>query len=1572
MAKRTINVTGAAEHNLRDVDVSFGPGLTAVVGVSGSGKSSLAFDTLYHEARRRFLDTMAVGVSDRSRAASVRAITGLGPAVAIAQNVLNRNPNSIIATAIGVHPYLRILFSRLSVVNCPACGTQVRALTDEERVNEARRLHGAVRVPLVRGIAGTHARLLKAIQDGVGRTAIAVDGKKWNGKPLDPDEPHDIVVTTGEIAANATAAAVRSALAAADAWGCTEVLVGGTPLLRSPICPRCGAWVPPLEALCFRLGSEVDTSSHTIAGRTLDDVLAMTAGQALAFTDGADLGPRAKRIVTELERRLAPLVELGLDHLTLDRPMPTLSRGESQRVRLAVVLAGRLEDLLHVLDEPSIGLHRRDVERLFGVLAELPGPVVMVEHDAAAVANADDVIEVGPGAGPHGGGVTFKGTPAKLWKSSTVSGRFFSKRDAALTREARPPAESVITVRGARGRNLTGFDAIFPAERITVVTGPSGAGKTTLVRDVVLASVEAGRAVDCDGFEGDVPRALAVDQSPIGNNPRSNPATYTKVLDKIRDLFAKATGASPSIFTFNREEGACPECEGMGAVEISLRYIASTWIECEACDGTRFRPETLEHRPEIGGRPHTIADILAMSVDEARDVFGDQRAIRKILDALSDVGLGYLALGQPSPTLSGGEAQRVRLARQLARAKPGDLVVLDEPTTGLHPADLARLIGVLDGLTQAGCTVIVVEHQPDVVDAADWIVELGPGGGPNGGRLVHCGPPPKQAGNAISPREKARTRPRASDAIRMRGASANNLRSVDVDIPKGRFTAVTGVSGSGKSSLVRDVLAAEAMKRLLESMSMYERQGLREGPDAPVTSLDGLGPTLVLDAERRWSSGYAEGLARPTATVGVASGIAHLVTVVLARGGVRTCVKCGGTMSRLSQTADSKWRCDDCDEIGVAIEPRHLALRNALSVCPTCRGRGRAARGRVDRLIVKPELPICGGAMYSPGYFPRGYLCTPGTGGNKALTAFAARHEFDPKTTPWNEMPQHVQDAFLWGDPEPFPEGVQLWESGRRWGGVMTGLQTWDQGGLYTSFVVCPQCNGKRLRPEYLEIRVEGFDRTDLHSMPITDLARVLARATVHDTLASDARETAQHRAEFLCRVGLGYLHLDRLAGTLSAGEAQRVKLAAVLGSGLLGMTILLDEPSRGLHPREVEALAGALTELRDGGNTVIAVEHDGVLLAHADHIVEIGPGAGADGGNVVFEGPHTKAKTGATTEALNGSTVARRARRTASSWMTIRGARENTLAIDELRLPLGVLAGVCGVSGSGKSTLVVDTLGLALAPPKLTTSVALKQYEPGDHDAIDGPPPRTVVADQSKAGIDSPGLYLGIIAALRKAFAASDDAVAAGLTPSDFANGCDRCRGGQIVEGMGFLPAVTTACDACDGTGYKAETREIKVRGTTLHDLEARTIDEIASDWSDIPAIARACDVARRLGLGYLVVRQPAMTLSGGEAQRTKLAYELAKKTTKPTLYLLDEPTVGLHVRDVGALTRALDTVVDAGHSVLVVEHDPNLLAACDWLVELGPGAGPDGGRVIFEGTPDDLAKAKTPTAPYIARVLR
>jgi len=1565
-----LKVIGAAEHNLRDVDVTFGPGLTAVVGVSGSGKSSLVFDVVYAEAHRRFVESLALG-GNRARvpAAHVRRLEGLGPAVAVAQNVLNRNPTSTLATSVGLHPFLRILYSRFAEVSCPRCGVPVRAVSREERLAIAQELLKeasilAVEVAVVRGLAGSHTRLLAGLR-GV-FDAVTVDGRPWAAKKasrvpqLDPATPHDVVVRVATLHAGASAAEIRATLERADALGAHEVRLDGAPVLRAPICPSCSAWVRPLPPAAFRDGSS-DTSSHSISGVTFRELVARSVTEVLAFIDQLPVGRRAQRIQDELLRRLRPLETLGLGHLTLDRSMPTLSRGEAQRARLAVVLSGRLEDLLHVLDEPTIGLHHSDLKRLLDAVASLPGPVLMVEHDPVAVAMADDVVEIGPGGGGSGGSLVFQGPPAALWRADTASGRGFSARTRSR-RVRRPPAEARIRITGASMRNLRDVDCEIPVGSLTVITGPSGAGKTTLARDVLLASLRENVAIGCVAFNAPAMRAIAVDQTPLGNNPRSNPATYTKVFDRIRDVFAAETGRSASDFTFNRGEGACPGCEGMGAVELSLRYLAPVWIPCEVCEGRRYRPEVLE----ATWAGLSIADVLACSVDDARSLFAEHPAVTRILDTLVEVGLGYVTLGQPSPSLSGGEAQRVRLTREIARTKPGDLVFLDEPTTGLHPADLARLLSVLDRLTENGCTVVVVEHQADVIAAADWRIDLGPGGGPDGGRLQHNGAPVDERRGRVTPRAKPRARRRSSDAIRVRGARAHNLRGVDVDFAKGRFTVVTGVSGSGKSSLVHDVVAAEATRRLLECLSVYERESVREGPEAPVDSLTGLGPTMIIDATSTFSNRadlVLGGAAQ--ATVGRSSDLDRLVALVMARAGVRTCRACGGDdVARTSLAPEAAWTCGDCATSAVPIEPRHL-MGSAAAICPQCLGLGVTRQFDFDKWIVRPEAPICAGCFGGDLGALVGYFCQDGTGGNAALRAFAERHQFDVRTTPWSELSDEARHAFLFGEPARTNEfSVQ----------AFVGLNYWahqDIGGANTTSSPCSDCGGKRLRAPYLEMRLGGRDRNDLFSASLADLQAVLASMDEPtDTFAADARSVALARLGFLASVGLGYLHLNRTTWTLSAGEAQRIKLASVLGGGLVGMTVLLDEPSRGLHPCEVTALVRTLIELRDAGNTIIAVEHDPTFICAADDVIEIGPGAGRAGGRLV-----DLTSDESVTRAVLETCVAipRERRREPTAWMHVRGARENNLRDIDVRFPLGVQVGVCGVSGSGKSSLIVDTIALALARPKTNIpGQGVIRVAPGAHDGITGAPARTVVADQSRAAITSPGMFLGLIDTVRKAFAASELAGEQGITIKDLGYGCDACHGkGVWREDMWFLPSVTQTCDACSGTGYRAEIAALVERGRTLADIEALTVGELVDEWADIDAVRRVGDAALALGLGYLMVRQPGWSLSGGEAQRLKLAKELARSTTAEALYVLDEPTVGLQATDVAVLARALDAVVDAGNSVVVVEHDPMLLATCDWLIELGPGAGPAGGEIIFEGTPEELATADTPTAAYIREVL-
>ena len=519
------------------------------------------------------------------------------------------------------------------------------------------------------------------------------------------------------------------------------------------------------------------------------------------------------------------------------------------------------------------------------------------------------------------------------------------------------------------------------------------------------------------------------------------------------------------------------------------------------------------------------------------------------------------------------------------------------------------------------------------------------------------------------------------------------------------------------------------------------------------------------------------------------------------------------------------------------------------------------------------------------------------------------------------------------------------------------------------------RCGWTGLYPEAAVVRWHGLRMPDLLARSVEEGRSLFAEVELPST-AARLRSEIERRLEALDKVGLGYITLDRPSPTLSRGEAQRVKLAGLLGSGLTSLTVLVDEPSRGLHPSEVEALVAALHDLRDEGNTVIVVEHDPVLIHAADYLIDLGPGAGVAGGEIVAQGkPEEVVRTETlTAKWLRGERVmdVKRTRREPRAWLTITGARGSNLQGDPVHLPLGMLVGVCGVSGSGKTTLIIDTLGRASAPRKQTTSVAREPLDPEPYDAIEGAPARTILVDQAKAGVRSPATYLNLTRPLHALYASSDDAKALGLDEKQLARKCSACLGrGSIRLEMGFLPDVHVPCETCQGTGHLPEAWEVRVQGLAMPELYALTIDQVYDLLGDEEALARPLAVARGVGLGYLLLRQPSYTLSGGEAQRLKIAKELCRKTSAKTLYILDEPTIGQHLEDVARLIGVLHKLVDAGHTVLVVEHHPHLLASCDWLIELGPEGGPDGGQVIATGTPEALAAGDTPTAPYLREVL-
>ncbi len=1620
-----IKIRGAGEHNLKKIDVDIGEGLTVVTGVSGSGKTSLVFDTMYHEARRRFLNVFSTSTqAARLSPADVQSITGLGPAVAVGQNLLNRNPLSTLATASGLHPFLRLLYARFGTRYCPRCDARLTVLTEDEIINHAlslaRQGPTTVFAPLVRNAKGSHSTLLKLLVNQFDSENLLVDGQLWKRESLDPDQPHSIEVSITRLGKGSSARDVREAVKMIFAFGASVVTfrskAGEATLSRAAACLECGKWLGEVEPVhfhtpcphchgegcgeCDYTGLLPKAASVRWEGLQLTELMTLSVDEVRSLFSHARLPSTADRLKWEIERRLQSLDVVGLGYIQLKRPSPTLSRGESQRVRLAVSITSRLEDILHVLDEPTIGQHPADVARILPAFRNLKGPVVYVEHDRIAAAAADRAIDVGPGAGDDGGRIVFTGTPAQLWEADTATGHYFSFQNRVLTPEKRPEPEIFLTIRGANKHNLQNIDVSIPLGRLTAVTGVSGSGKSTFVEEVLVASLRKKKPIGCKQIEGPMMRPVLVDQSPIGRNPRSNPATYTKLSDIVRKLFAKATGLPHSYFSFNRPEGACPTCQGMGAVEVKMRYLPSTWIPCSDCEGQRFSDKVLAAQVPFEGKTVSIAGFYKLSISQVHSLLmkeerlssADHEAAERILSALETVGLGYLTLGQPSPTLSGGEAQRVKLAKYLGKKSLSNcLMILDEPSTGLHPKDLAGLLKVLDRLVRAGAAIIVVEHNTDIIRAADWIIDLGLGAGSKGGQVLYAGPVEElvdmkesltgqtlKEEHSVQPQRESPKKPALSKHISIRNARANNLKNVDVDVPKEAVTVVTGVSGSGKSSLVRDVLESEAQRRFLETLSLYERQGTHEGPEAPVDSVTGLGVSVSITPGSR--------LYRRRSTVGTVTEVSHHLAVLLASVGERVCLKCGAKMER-----HEEWTCPRCRDTASLAKPRHFSSSTYSAACPKCHGVGTLQTPVPEKLIINPDKPLCSGAMYSPGFFPKGYLCKPYNGGYYIIQALAKRYSFKPAGTPWNGMTREAREAFLFGDREPLevtfesrklpPRTVKL-----VFKGFFGWIRDWDVGGTYTESKPCERCDGTGFRPEYLAVTLHGFNIHQLSEMPLSRLAEVLEELSTPELqaqLVGGSLITALKRLHFLLQVGLGYLHLNRVSGTLSAGEAQRIRLASMLGAGLTSLTVLLDEPSRGMHPSEVKALLAALKELRDKGNTVIIVEHDPVVIKAADYLIDMGPGAGAAGGKIVAEGEldHVAKKNTITARWLRGERKTDvfgtrwpplTGRLRPKDWLVVNGARENNLCGETIRIPLGVLVGICGVSGSGKSTLLIDTVGRVLAPRKITTSVAYEPIEPGEHDSIDGAPARAVILDQARKGIRSPGHFLGLFRPLNRLFAESDDAKALGLSEKELAKPCSACLGeGTIRIRMGFLPDVYTTCETCKGTGRIAEAWEIKVKGFSLPELSKLTIDELHELFGDEETLTGKLKAARDVGLGYLALHQPAYTLSGGEAQRLRIAKELSRKSTKETLYILDEPTVGQHLEDVDRLIRVLRRLVNEGSSIIVIEHHPHLLAACDWLIELGPAGGPKGGRAIASGTPETVAAGNTPTAPYIKEVL-
>ena len=1638
-------------------------------------------------------------------------------------------------------------------------------------------------------------------------------------------------------------------------------------------CGACdGARLKP-DALAWRLGSKADADSvlpptrryraktvnyddeilRALPGLTVHDLMLLPIERTRKLIDQlhvpAAIDEATDLLLTEIRARLSYLSEVGLGYLTLDRQSRTLSGGEVQRINLTTALGTSLVNTLFVLDEPSIGLHPRDMGRIIGVMQKLRdagNTLVVVEHDPQIMFAADRLLDIGPGPGERGGEIVCFDTPDAVKNNQqSLTGAYLSGRkrahdytegtshpppsrgrtevggqsftptlarehvagEAGRLREARlgarsrpgslrerrvasalpPQGGGEIQILGASEHNLKNIDVKLPLNRLVCITGVSGSGKSTLMQDVLYAALlkhkgkptetpGAHRAIHGHHLIGDV---VMVDQTPIGRTTRSNPAVYVGAFETIRDLFAKTPLArerkyTHGTFSFNAGNGRCPACGGNGFEHVEMQFLSDVYLRCPDCDGRRFRAEILE--VQIEGK--SIADVLDMTVSEALKFFAAHDAVQAALKPLADVGLEYLRLGQPVPTLSGGEAQRLKLAghlvesvvknaphparghvpgeasrlrearlaiapapdrfanavsqlplpaargegkntRAIVNRNPlsplgeragvrGKLFLFDEPTTGLHFDDVAKLLRAFRQLIAAGHSLVVIEHNLDVIAACDWIVDLGPEGGDAGGEVVCTGTPqdilwevhshtgralaeyefalsggvtpssrepaarertalPAQSsilnpaaiaaseprgqessslapaaanGSAVASPQSGASAPRSS--IRIHNAREHNLKNIDVEIPRDQFTVVTGVSGSGKSTLAFDIVFAEGQRRYLESLNAYARQFVQPASKPDVDAIFGIPPTVAI--EQRTSRGGRK------STVATLTEIYHFLRLLHVKLGTQHCPDCDCAIE--PQTIDAMAARILRDYKGVRIgllAPLIVARKGFYTdLAKWARGKGythlrvdgefieTARWPRLDRFkehsielpvadvrVAADNEPALRSALAQALDFGKGvvHVLAPLEALERAMkandpslaqmtqTVFSIKRacpscgrsfpELDPRLFSFNSRHGWCGDCY----------GTGLKLTGVKWDDERANSGTEDH--VLDSWIdwlevdeTCPSCNGHRLNREALAVRYHGRSIADLTAKAVGEIGALFRDITLEGREAEIARDLVAElnsRLDFLNQVGLGYLALDRSAPTLSGGEAQRIRLAAQLGSNLRGVCYILDEPTIGLHPRDNRILLDTLAKLEAKGNTLLVVEHDEDTIRRAAHVIDLGPGAGKLGGRVIATGSAAELMQNPDSitgrflrEPLRHPLHANRPVARATPEIEITGASLHNLRKVDARIPLGRLTVVTGVSGSGKSTLARDVLYANLA------------HRVGRHNAGKAVPlvgcedlkgwqqvGRVLEVDQTPIGKtprSCPATYIGFWDTIRRLFADASESRMRGYTASRFSfntkgGRCETCEGQGIkrIE-MSFLPDVRVVCEECRGARFDNETLAVRFKEKSIGEVLAMSVDEAVEFFSAHASLHHALRLMQDVGLGYLTLGQQSPTLSGGEAQRIKLVTELSKVRAdgsdagarpgrsgadRHTLYVLDEPTVGLHMADVEKLIRVLHRLVDAGNTVVVIEHNLDVMADADWIIDLGPEGGAGGGVIVAQDAP--LKIARTPERSHTARVL-
>ncbi|MBN2236255.1 MAG: ATP-binding cassette domain-containing protein, partial [Bacteroidales bacterium] len=1072
-----------------------------------------------------------------------------------------------------------------------------------------------------------------------------------------------------------------------------------------------------------------------------------------------------------------------------------------------------------------------------------------------------------------------------------------------------------------------------------------------------------------------------VDQSPIGKTARSTPATYTKIFDSIRQLFAglpesKKKKYSQSTFSYNTIGGRCEKCEGAGKIETGMHFLGNIEQVCDACNGNRYSDElNLIHY-----QGKSISEILNLSFNEAYDFFSENAKIQKQLRIVKTIGLGYLKLGQSSNSLSGGEAQRIKLAAELIRgASKNSLYLFNEPSTGLHYYDIQILLNLFSDLLKQGNTLLIIEHNQDIIKNAHRIIDIGPGSNHQGGNLVFSGNfddfllqknsiTAQSFSTNLENTFRDETSKTKNKSISFRGIRTHNLKNIHIEIPDNKTTVIIGKSGSGKTSLAFDTIFAESQYRFTESFPNYVRQFTNHFSQAQFDTVSGLTPVIGLRQKNQMNDRRS--------TLATFVDIYDYYRLLYARFGDYLCPNCGSILNKNS--------CTKCAFISTQkLSASHFSFNQAEGSCTNCKGLGTVLASAPELWIENPEISISEGAFKKHKSLQ--FYADP-NGQYMAILEKVGQHFEIDYNLPINQLSyQALQYAFFgsgktiyhvnWNYKRKNRKGNHQFKS--EWIGFAQLLldeyyrkYANGKGQDILPYLVekeCPICLGKRLNEAVLKIKIHGKDISELSGLAVKENIIFFNQLKENKKIDPQLIETILLKLEALQAMKLGYLQLNRTTGSLSGGEYQRTLLATQFTSNLSGITYIIDEPSSGLHPADIPIVLNAFNRLKELGNTIIVTDHHPQIIKSADFLIELGPESGNAGGEIIFSGTKQNHNKIIDSSLLEAQEPLDEFNSLKGNDLFIRKANANNLKNIDVSFKLNAINVVCGVSGSGKTSLLRNVLYQSYKNKNASNCETIQGFSLiNDLQWVSA---RSGILNQQPIAS-----YFGLWDEIRKHFSNQPQAKELGFKPLDFslnskANQCPTCKGQGIqVVKLDFLNDVNSLCESCGGSGFTQNILQVKYKGKSISEVLQLTLDEALSLFFSDDVLCKKLALIQKIGLSYLKLNQKLKQLSHGEYQRARLIHQIMNTQLNNTVFVFDEPSKGLSRKDLKYLFELFSLLIKSNSSIIVIEHNPEVIRRADYILELGFGAGKEGGNLIFKGTLTELLKSKSSkTAEYL-----